>query len=321
MTFTSKARYALTGAAAVALATFGSAARAEFPEKPVEMTVLFGGTASTIAQLLSELMSDELGQPVVPVSRTGGGGALGYSHVLATRPDGYNIVWNSNSINTIHHMGRAPFAYSDFEPIARVSIEVPALAVNPDKGWASLTDMAEAVKASGEPLKVGISGKGSFTHLSSAALFEAMGIGDKIAYISYGEGKAPIELLAGRIDAALQWPGQFKSYVDSGDLDVIAVTGAERIDILPDVATAQEQGVDVDITMWRGLAAPGGTPDEMIETLAAAAEKAVASEDFAEAAATIGFTPAYQGPEAFGELVAKDDVFYSDLLESLGLGM
>lgn len=316
-----KARFALLAAAALTFTGMSSAARAEFPEKPVEMTVLFGGTANTIAQLLSELMSDELGQPVVPVSRTGGGGAVGYSHVLATRPDGYNIVWNSNSINTIHHMGRAPFSYEDFVPIARVSTEVPALAVNTEKGWTSLDAMAEAVKASDQPLKVGISGKGSFTHLSSAALFDAMGIGDKVAYISYGEGKAPIELLAGRIDAAIQWPGQFKSYVDSGDLDVIAVTGAERIDLLPDVPTAQEQGVDVDISMWRGLAAPAGTPDDVVETLAAAAEKAVASEEFTQAAATIGFVPTYEGPEAFGKLVEQDDAFYGDLLESLGLGM
>ncbi|WP_424932737.1 Bug family tripartite tricarboxylate transporter substrate binding protein [Amaricoccus macauensis] len=316
-----KARFALLSAAALTLMGIGSAARAEFPEKPVEMTVLFGGTANTIAQLLSELMSEELGQPVVPVSRTGGGGAVGYSHVLATRPDGYNIVWNSNSINTIHHMGRVPFDYSNFTPIARISTEVPALAVNADEGWETLSEMAEALKASDAPLKVGISGKGSFTHLTSAALFDAMGLGDKVTFISYGEGKAPIELLAGRIDAAIQWPGQFKSYVDAGDLDVIAVTGPERIDILPDVPTAQEQGVDVDITMWRGLAAPANTPDDVIETLAAAAERAVAREEFSEAAETIGFVPSYEGPEAFGELVAEDDAFYGNLLQNLGLSM
>jgi tripartite-type tricarboxylate transporter receptor subunit TctC len=321
MNIYSKTRSVLMAAAAVTMTTLGTAAQAEYPEKPVEMTVLFGGTANTIAQLLSELMSDELGEPVVPVSRTGGGGTVGYSHVLSTRPDGYNIVWNSNSINTIHHTGMVPFDYSAFEPIARVSTEVPALAVNPDQGWSSLQEMAEAVKSSDEPLKVGISGKGSFTHLSSAALFEAMGIGDKVAYISYGEGKAPIELLAGRIDAAIQWPGQFKSYVTSGDLAVLAVTGSERVDLLPDVPTAKEQGFDVDITMWRGLAAPAGTPKDVIETLADAAEKAVASEEFQKAGATIGFTPAYEGPEEFGALVEKDDAFYANLLKNLGLAM
>ncbi|MGB5557893.1 MAG: tripartite tricarboxylate transporter substrate binding protein [Paracoccaceae bacterium] len=302
-----------------ALIAFGGAAQAEYPEKPIDMTILFGGTANTIAQLLSELMSDELGQPVVPVSRTGGGGAVGYSYVVATAADGYNIVWNSNSISTTHHTGRVPFDYTAFTPIARVSTEIPALAVNSSTGWKNLSDLAEAAKASGDKLKVGISGKGSFTHLTSAALFDAMGISDKVAFISYGDGKAPIELLAGRIDAAIQWPGQFASYVEAGELNVLAVTGDERVSVLPDAATAQEQGVDVNIAMWRGLAAPAGTPDDVVARLQAAAEKAVASDQFQEAAGNIGFSPAYLPAADFGALIEKDDAFYAALLKQLGM--
>jgi len=302
-----------------ALVSFGGAAKAEYPEKPVEMTVLFGGTANTIAQLLSELMSEELDQPVVPVARNGGGGAVGYSHMQSALPDGYSIVWNSNSISTTYHTGRIPFDYTAFTPIARVSVEIPALAVNSSTGWASLADLVAAANADDGKLKVGISGKGSFTHLTSAALFDAMGIGDKVAYISYGDGKAPIELLAGRIDAAIQWPGQFASYAESGDLTVLAVTGDERAGVLPDVPTAQEQGIDVNISMWRGLAAPAGTSTEVVTVLEAAARNAVESERFTEAAANIGFSKAYLNAADFGELIASDDVFYGNLLNQLGM--
>lgn len=314
-----KIKGGLVGLVSSALIALGGAAHAEYPEKPVDMTVLFGGTANTIAQLLSELMSNEMGQPVVPVSRTGGGGAVGYSHVVSTAPDGYNIVWNSNSISTTHHTGRVPFDYTAFAPIARVSTEIPALAVNSDKGWATLADLEAAVGSMDGKLKVGISGKGSFTHLTSAALFDAMGVGDKIAYISYGSGKAPIELLAGRIDAAIQWPGQFASYVEAGDLTVLAVTGDERVAILPDVPTAQEQGVEVNISMWRGLAAPAGTPADAVAKLQSAAEAAVASDQFQSAAGNIGFSPAFMNAEDFGALIAKDDAFYGDLLNQLGM--
>lgn len=314
-----KLRSLIAAAATGSLLAFGGTAQAEYPEKPVEMTVLFGGTANTIAQLLSELMSKEMSQPVVPVSRTGGGGAVGYSYLVAAAPDGYNIVWNSNSINTTFHMGRIPFDFSAFTPIARVSNEIPALAVNTDKGWNSLADMAAAVNASGDKLKVGISGKGSFTHLTSAALFDAMGLGDKVLFISYGDGKAPVELLAGRIDAAIQWPGQFVSYVESGDLKVLAVTGEERADILPDVPTAAEQDVDVNISMWRGLAAPAGTPAEVVAALEDAARKAVESAEFTEAAKNIGFSKAFLGAEAFGKVIETDDAFYGKLLNELGL--
>lgn len=309
----------LTVAATTALVAFFGTAKAEYPEKPIEMTVLFGGTANTIAQLLSELMSEELGKPVVPVARNGGGGAVGYTYLHSAAPDGYNIVWNSNSISTTYHTGRIPFDYTAFTPIARVSTEIPALAVNSSKGWTSLADMVAAMNADGGKLKVGISGKGSFTHLTSAALFDAMGIGDKVAYISYGDGKAPIELLAGRIDAAIQWPGQFASYAESGDLTILAVTGDERASVLPDVPTAQEQGIDVNISMWRGLAAPAGTSAEVVTTLEAAAKKAVESERFTEAAANIGFSKAFLPADNFGALIASDDAFYGNLLSQLGI--
>lgn len=315
----SKFKSLFAAVATSALMAISTPAYAEYPEKPVEMTVLFGGTANTIAQLLSELMSDELGQPVVPVARKGGGGAVGYSHLQGAAPDGYSIVWNSNSISTSHHTGRIPFDYTAFTPIARVSTEIPALAVNSSKGWTSLADMSTAAKAEGGKLKVGISGKGSFTHLTSAALFDAMGISDKIIYISYGDGKAPIELLAGRIDAAIQWPGQFASYAETGDLTVLAVTGDERAGVLPDVATAQEQGVDVNISMWRGLAAPAGTAPEVVKALETAAMKAVESARFTEASENIGFAKAFLGADDFGALIAKDDAFYGNLLSQLGM--
>ena len=317
--FTKKVGANVAALLVAAVVSISGAAKAEYPEKPVEMTVLFGGTANTIAQLLSELMSEALGQPVVPVSRAGGGGSVGYSHVVETDPDGYNIVWNSNSISTTYHTGRIPFDYTRFTPIARVSTEIPALAVNASTGWTTLDDLVKATNESGSKLKVGISGKGSFTHTTSAALFDALGLGDKVIYISYGEGKAPIELLAGRIDAAIQWPGQFASYVEAGDLNVLAVTGSERVSVLPDVPTAMEQGVDIDISMWRGLAAPAGTPDDVVAKLEGAAKAAVETAQFQEAAGNIGFSPAFLDAADFGELIAKDDKFYGGLLTNLGM--
>ena len=319
MKISSKIRKGFAVALSMALVSFGGIAKADYPEKPVDMTVLFGGTANSIAQLLSDLMGESLGQPVVPVSRTGGGGAVGYSYVTGTAPDGYSIVWNSNSISTTHHTGKVPFDFTAFTPIARVSTEIPALAANSSTGWKTLADLVAAAKASDSKLKVGISGKGSFTHLTSAALFDALGISDKVAYISYGKGKAPVELLAGRIDAAIQWPGQFASYAEAGELNVLAVTGSERVPVLADVPTAMEQDVDINISMWRGLAAPAGTPDDVVAKLQAAAEAAVASETFQEAAGNIGFSPAFMGASDFGALIEKDDAFYGALLKDLGM--
>jgi tripartite-type tricarboxylate transporter receptor subunit TctC len=314
----SKSALRLPVIAAAVLMT-GVAARADYPEKPVEMTILFGGNAQTIGQLLADLMSEELPQPVVAVSRTGGGGAVGYIHVNSTESDGYNIVWNSNSISSGYHQGNLPFNYEAFDPIARVSVEVPALAVRADTGWETLQDMVEAVREGDVRLRVGDSGQGSFTHLTSVAVLEALGIYDDAIFVPYGDGRAPVELLGGRIDAAIQWPGQFIQHHEEGTLRILCVTGAERIALLPDTPTCDEAGADgVDITMWRGLAAPAGTPPEVIEMLQDAARAASEKDAFKQAAERLGFDIAFMDSAEFGALIERDDAAIAELMAAGG---
>jgi len=311
-------RIAAFATAPVLLAlALGGARAADFPSKPVEMTVLFGGSAKRIAQILSEGLKKQLGVPVPAVSRTGGGGAVGYSYVVKTNPDGYNIVWNSNSISTSHHKGNMPYSFRDFDAVARVSLEVPVMAVRSDSGWKTLGDFIAAAKKKPGQMKVGISGKGSFTHLTSAALFDKAGV--KVRYIPYGRGRAPAELLGGRIDAALQWPSQFKSHADAGKLNILAVTSAKRIPLLPNVPTAKEQGVDIDITMWRGVAVPKGTPKAAIARLEKAIKAVVESDRFVAASKTLGFKPAFLGASDFDALIRRDDADIARLMTDLGL--
>src|SRR5688500_20314308 len=129
-------------AAVVMCATFGSVAAAQYPRQAVEMTVLFGGSSATIAQVLADAMSKELGAPVAAVSRTGAGGAVGYAFVKSSPPNGYTIVWNSNSISTVFHSGTLPFDYRAFDPVSRSGMEVPALAERRVAGCRTLTDHA-----------------------------------------------------------------------------------------------------------------------------------------------------------------------------------
>lgn len=310
-----RAAGALGTAALLSLAPLSSAPAADFPKQPVEMTVLFGGSSATIAQVLTDQMSKQLGVPVAAVSRTGASGAVGYSYVKSTPPNGYNIVWNSNSISTAYHNGNMDFDYKTFDGVARVGMEVPAIAVRTDSGWKSLKEMAAAGKK--QKLKVGISGRGSFTHLASAALFDRMGI--EVVYVPYGKGSAPAELLGGRVDAALQWPNQFTGHAEAGKLRVLAVTSRERLPVLPSVPTAKEQGYDVDMVLWRGVAAPKGTPRDVIAKLEDAIRKVVASPQFKETSAKLGFEPAFLGASDFDSFIAKDDAIIAKLMTQLGL--
>ncbi|HEX2255434.1 MAG TPA: tripartite tricarboxylate transporter substrate binding protein [Afifellaceae bacterium] len=307
---------AIAGVAALAGVATTEQARAEFPEKPVEMTVLFGGSAQTIAQMLADLMSQRLDQPVVAVSRTGGGGAVGYTYVHGTDADGYNIVWNSNSVSTAHHFGNMELNHEAFEPIARVSLEVPVMAVRKDREWETLQDMVDWSQETGQRLRIGHAGVGSFTHLTSAALFDRLGV--EVNFIPYGQGREVAELLAGRIDAAMRWPSEFISHIEAGTLHPICVTGAEPVPVLPDTPTCAEAGAEgLNLTMWRGLAAPAGTPPEVIERLQEVAREATEDPAFQELAEKIGFQPAFLPAEEFAEVIATDDEVISGIVAEI----
>ncbi len=306
---------AFAAAAILSFAALPAVAQSDFPKQPIEITVLFGGPVATIAQLLAEGVSKQLGVPVVSVSRTGGGGAVGYSYVNSTPPNGYNLVFNSNSISTAFHAGNMPFDYKAFDPVAQIGMEVPALAVRTDSGWKTLKDFAAAGKK--QKMKVGISGRGAFTHLASAALFDKLGI--EVVYVPYGTGSAPVELLGGRIDAALQWPAQFKAQADAGQLQILAVTSTERVPIVPNVPTAKEQGYDVDVVMWRGLAVPKGTSKDVIAKLEKAVQTVVLSPEFKQRSGALGMETAYLPAAEFGKVVASDDATIMKLMREHGL--
>jgi tripartite-type tricarboxylate transporter receptor subunit TctC len=316
-----------TRAKIIAIATFlmGPAAVApaiaqQFPGgRPIEMTVMFGaGSAADItARHLADGMARELAAPVPVVNRTGGGGAIGYTFVKQQRPDGHSIIWNSNSISTTYHGGLLPFDYTAFDAVARVSVETPALAVRADAPWKSLAELIEYAKANPSKLRIGNSGTGSHTHFAASALF--IGAGAKVIDVPFGEGQALVNLLGQRIEGVVQLPAALVSHVKSGELRVLAMLGSKRDPIFPDAPTATELGFPVALDMWRGIAAPKGTPQPAIAQLESAIRHTVESQAFKEAGESIGFTPAYLPAADFEKLIATDDTRLSGVMGDLGL--
>jgi tripartite-type tricarboxylate transporter receptor subunit TctC len=306
--------------AAVLAMVAGPAAAQQFPGgKPIEMTVMFGaGSASDItARHLAEGMAKNLGAPVPVVNRTGGGGALGYTHVSQQKPDGYTIVWNSNSISTTYHSGTLSFDYKAFDPVARVTVENPVLAVKANSPWKTLKELVDHAKANPEKVRVGNSGTGSHTHIASVALFNAAD--SKITPVPFGAGQAVTNLLGDRIEAIVQFPQAVVPHIKSGDLRALAWLGSERDPILPDVKSAQEQGYKVSLDMWRGIAVPKGTPKPIIARLQDAIKKTVESKEFGDAGKNLGFTPAYLSADAFGKVIASDDQRLAEVMAQIGM--
>jgi tripartite-type tricarboxylate transporter receptor subunit TctC len=309
------------GAVAGAALMMASAAVAQqFPAgKPVEMTVMFGAgsAADTTARELAKGMEKVLAVPVPIVNRTGGGGAIGYSYVQQQKPDGYSIIWNSNSVSTNYHAGIMAFDYKAFDAVARVSVETPAIAVRADAPWKNLKDLVNFAKANPGKVRIGNSGTGSHTHFVASALFGSSDA--KITNVPFTEGQAVVNLLGGRIEGVVQLPAALVPHVKSGDLRVLAVLGEKRDPVFPDVPTAKELGYPVALDMWRGIAVPTGTPKPVIAKLQDAIKASVESQSFRDAGKTIGFVPAYLPAQDFAKLIASDDTRLAQLMDDLGL--
>ena len=304
----------------LALVSTAQAQELPFPQRgPLEITVLFpaGSSADVTARMLADGMTKALGQRVLVVNRPGAGGAIGYRYVAQQKPDGYALVWNSNSISTTYHSGQLEFDYKAFDAVARVLVESVVVAVRSDARWKSLPDLIAEAKAKPKTISVGHSGIGSHTHISLAALFSATGV--QVNEIPFGAAQVVPSLLGGHVDAVVQLPAALSAPVKQGQVRMLAALIPNRDPALPDVPTAREQGVDVSLEAWRGIAVPKGTPRGAISMLERSIKAAVESAEFQKNSENVGVRPAFAGTDEFSALISREDAELSRLMQQIGL--
>ena len=292
----------------------------EFPKKgPLEITVLFpaGTSADVTARMLADGMSRALGQRVLVVNRQGAGGAIGYRHVASQKADGYSLVWNSNSISTTHHSGLLPFDYQAFDAVARVLVESPVIAVRADSRWKSLNDLIVEARAKPKIVSVGHSGIGSHTHISLAALSYAAGA--EVNEVPFGAAQVVPSLIGGHVDALVQLPAALSGPVKQGQVRLLAALIPNRDPALPGVPTAREQGFDVSVEAWRGIAVPRGTPRSAVSILESAIRQAIESAEFQRGSESLSVRPAFMPAGDFSALIAQEDAALARLMERIGL--
>lgn len=291
----------------------------DFPTKPVEMTVLFpaGSSADVVARALAEGIARNLGQPVTIMNRPGAGGAIGYKYVLSQKPDGYSFVFNSNSISTAYYTGMVPFDYKAFDPVARVTVELPVLAVKTDAPWKDLKDMVAYGKKNPGAIRLGNSGNGTHTHTSAVAFFGDEGV--EVTHVPFAGSQVVVSLLGGHIDAVVQLPGALTPHVKAGTLKVLGVLASVREPVFPTVPTSIEQGFKFQAELWRGIAVPKGTPPAVVAKLEEAIRKTVISPEFKAHGDRLGFLPAFQPAADFGKTIAAEDALLAKVMEKAGL--
>lgn len=310
-----------TAASLLAVACGAACAQDAFAGKqPVELVVIFpaGSSADVSARILAEGLAEDLGTAVAVSNKPGAGGAIGYKYVAASKPDGRTLVWNSNSVSTTFHGGMMDIDYRAFDPVARVTIEIPAVVVKASSPWLTLQDLVTHARANPGTLRVGNSGVGSHTHMAAVSLFDATGT--SALHVPFGAAQVVPSLLGGHVDAVVQLPGAVVPHVRSGALRVLAVLGSKRDPVFPDAATAQEQNVNVaPMDLWRGIAVAKGTPKATIARLEKAVETALNRAEFITAGQKFGFVPGFLPAEGFAQVIERDDEMIARHMKALGL--
>ena len=291
---------------------------AEFPTKEVQIIIPYasGGATDLIFRALAATTGKYFGKAVIVVNRPGGGGAVGCTEAAQAKPDGYTLVSAITPLTILPHQVKTAFTYKDFNPVINVVSDPCMFLVRPDAPWKSLKEFLDYAKKNPDMITVGNSGAGGGVHLIALAFEKAAGV--KFNHIPFaGGGPSITALLGGHINAVSVSPPEGIEHVKAGKLKIIALFAEKRFAMFPDVPTVKEQGIDFVMGQWRGLAAPKGTPPDVIKKLHDAFKKGMDDPVFQKNAKDMAVNLNYLGPEAFGKLMANDHEFYGKLVKEI----
>ncbi len=306
-------------AGALAIAGLGIAyapilAAQEFPSKPVRIVVPFppGGGADALARIMQPSLAKLWGQPVIIENKPGASGHIGADFVAASEADGYTLLMSSTASLTEKNV-------TQFAPVTLVSAS-PYVFVSSPKGPArTVRELVDYAKKNPGKLTFGSSGTGAASHLS-AELFKALA-GIDMLHVPYkGTGQAVTDLLAGQIDVMFAPAQTVMPHVQAGKLNALAVTGASRSSLFPDLPTVAESGVPGYAAVgWFGLLAPAKTPPAIVAKLSADANKVLAEAQVKQRMQVVGAEPSGDTPRAFAQFILEDQAKWSKLMKERGI--
>ena len=311
---------ALTACGGVSTTTGGDDG-GEYPSGAVEMYVgaSAGGSSDLISRAVSTGLSDELGQSFPVINKEGSNGALAAAEVASAEPDGSTIAIQNASLFAI-----TPLAVSedevtnidDFDVIQGVSRDDYVMVTNPDSGIKTVEDLEAAT----DKVTYGTTGVGTGSQVSCALLVGSAGAeGEAVPF----DGGAPAltAVLGGQVDTACLQVGEAIENIESGKIVPLTVFGPERVEYLPDVPTAQEQGLDVEVAQYRFMTVPKGTPQDVKDTLIEGMQATFETEEYQAFNEQNSLTPMeISGEEVVAQLEA-DKERYAALVEEYGINL
>jgi tripartite-type tricarboxylate transporter receptor subunit TctC len=286
----------------------------DYPSKPITVVVPAGagGDTDANARLLGKYLEKELGQPVVISNVTGAGGTVGASEVLDADPDGHTVLFFHNSLLLNRILGLTEDSYDSFK-LAGIPVldQGNTFMVSGDSKFENLQDMVEYARA--HPGEVSIATEvGGFTHLQLLALQKDQDIELNIVDVG-GAAEKVTALLGGHVDIVPTSLGLVKDYVESGDMRSLGIMASDRVDLMPDVPTFVEQGVNSEFEKFFFYGFNPDTPDEIVDEFSKAVEKVVNNEEYVKEAEKFLVTPTYLNQQEAFEYIKKAEEKYIEL--------
>ena len=289
-----------------------------WPDRPIHVIVPFpaGSAADTVARLISSKLSDRLGQPFIVENRDGASGAIGTAKLADSDADGYTIgMATTTTLVTVPVLNKG-VAYKtpdDFTPIAMVGYSPFMLVVYPSVPAQNVQDYIALARAKPGKLSYSSEGEASLARLGAELFATTAGI--KLNEIPYKSStQAVIDLLAGRIDSQFGILTTTKRYIQNGQLRALGVTTSRRIADLPDVPTIVESGVPgFEVTLWMAVIAPAKMPQNIVDTLSADINQALAQDDVKQALANQAIFVDLKTPADLHATIEKDLKKWTDL--------
>ena len=300
----------------LALATFCvggllvAAVHAAFPEKPIRIIVPFatGGGNDLIARTIAPKLGELLGQPVLVENKPGAAGNIGSSEVARAAPDGHTLLLATNTIviNPSLYASVGFDVMKDLVPAGLIADVQFVLVVHPSVPVVRMDDLVALAKKSSGQLYYASPGAGTPQHLA-AELFNMMA-GVSLAHIPYkGTGPAINDIVGGHVQLGFATLPPVRPFINTGRLKALAVSGARRSPLLPNLATIEELGINgYEASSWYGILAPAGTPAAVLQTISSALARIMQDKDLQAKLLGQGFEPGFHEPAEMTRVMAAD---------------
>lgn len=309
--------------AAVALSIGAASAAAAYPDRPVVLVNPYaaGGPADVVARSLARALEKRLGQPVVVENKPGGGASIGTGFVARAKPDGYTLLLGTSAGHVVTPLMQKT-AYDGVKGFAFcsvVAVQPIMLVVNPSRGIRSVPELIARAKAEPGKWSYGSAGVGGATHLGAELFQQVAGV--QLNHIPYaGASPAINDVVGGQTDLAMLNLSASLPFIRQGRLLALAYASDKRSPLLPDLPTLAEAGVaGADAATWYSLAAPAGTPADIVRTLSDAVRAVNDDPDYRRVMQEQAIALMALSPREADAYVAKDLADMRRLLGTLGL--